>query len=454
MSSGWDGFGESGRGARWDANLNIFKFSQFAGLDVELRIVTQPFQFMTHWYYLDLVDAWLHRNDMEQLKQKYGGKLSGKNGPKKRSFECPDFDFDTRESRNEHCLLCTTYNDYAPWADRTSLVQAFWRIPTSTNPQLQKWQQELRTFSFNRAASKKLSTVIRQKGSAIDDPQHGYTILVTYTANQGANTWNVAFGEKYPLPASMNSFAQKQMINFRDLYEVGDPGQLEKQLNRIGYPKLLDPNFNPFNASASAGTSTRAPSRPSAPSAPAARPAPGRAAAPAYQAPAPAADNGFGDGFGDEQVGGYGAAVGDDMAPAGDDLPDGEFAGVFEEGGFDAGTGFEADPGVDLGDGGFGTDEFAGSFEEGGFEEPAPAPAPVRQVPRQAAPVRPAAPSPRPAAPRPTAPVQRPSAPPVRPVQRPAVPTQNYGLAQPAAPAQRPPVPGARPAAPRPGYPR
>ena len=494
MSNGWDSLADAGRRTYWNANLDMFQFTKFPGMDVELRIVSKPFMFSTHWYYADLIDAWLHANNMEALKAKYNGKLNGKNGPKKRSFECCDYDHDTRRSTMTSCHLCTTYSQFVPYPDKTALFQAFWRIPRSTNPELRNWQKP-QTFSFNSAAIKKLMVVTGQQGSDLDDFQNGYSVYVTYNPNQGAATWSVNFCRREALPPQFVNIAQASMVDFQAIYERGNPQDLEQQLIKLGYGRLLDGSYVPppqYAGGAPQGgyTPHGAPggyapqggyappaqhggyapqggfggapqggfNYPTAPAAPQQAQFGGQGgyAAPAQQGGyddfgAPV--GGFGAAPGGFDQGGFGAAPGGFDAAGGFEQPGFEQPG-FDQGGFGGQGGFEQ-PGFDQGgfggqpsfeqpgfdQGGFGAapggfGAAPGGFDQGGFGgqlPPLPSSAPAA---RPAAPVAPA----------------RPSAPP--PPARPGVPGAAPRMPAPPAPgAPRPAAPRA-PAPPAPGAPR
>jgi len=456
MSSGWDNFGEKQKQTFWDSSLDIFDHTKFPGLDVEMRLITtMPFVYMTHWAYRDLIDAWLHANDRDALKAKYGGKLSGKQGPKKKSWECLDFDHDQRRSLRCNDPLCTTYSKYIEIPDPTSLFQAFWRVPSSPNEQLRGWQKA-KVFRFNRGAAEKLGTVLRDQGKMIADPDKGYSIYTTYTANQGANTWSVRFGSRTALPPAMRAAIPKSLIDFSKLYQKPTVQEVDDWLNQVGYPKLLDPNFVPpgVGGGAQGGQGAQggfggAPGgyAPAGGRAPARQQGyqqpfqPGAGGYPAQQQFAPAAG-----GYATQDAG-YDNFVQDEFAPGAPGEfqdPTGAFSGDFNPGEF-------ADPGAD-GQGDFGTDNVG--MGGGEFDEmPAMPDIPPAQPMRQAPPMRPAAPmAPRapgqamarpaapPMAPRPgAAPPQRPQAPMLG--QRPAAPPGGYQQ------------PGARPAAPRPSAP-
>jgi hypothetical protein len=450
--SGWENFGERQKQTYWDSSLDVFDHTKFAGVDVEMRLITEiPFVYVTHWVYRDLIDAWLHANDREALKAKYKGKLSGKTGPKKKSWECLDFNHETRRSDRCNDPLCTTYSRYIEIPDPTSLFQAFWRVPSSPNAQLRNWQAA-KVFRFGRGAAEKLGTVIRDQGKLIADPDKGYSIYTTYTANQGANTWSVRFGSRSVLPPAMRAAIPKSLINFADLYQKPTVQEVEDWLLSAGYPKLLDPNFVPTaqgqgGQGGQAGFGGQGAGYP--PAAPGGYPPGGRA--PARQQP--------GAGYPPVAPGGFPAAGGYATQDAGyEGFTTDEFAPGQDAGFQDPNAGLQ-DPGFSGGDfgvaggdfgpaGGFDDQGFAGAGafpQDGGFggdefdavPELPPAQPQLRQPAQQL---------------RPQAPAARPPMPGQQPLQRPQVPmAPRPGIAQ----APRQPMPGQqsmpRPVAP-PGY--
>jgi len=389
-SNGWEGFGKGAGRTRWYQQLNMVDLKNRGGLAVECRVVTQPFFYSTHWYFKLVEDAWLHKNDRDALKEKYNGDARK---AMRFAHECPDIDHVTgKRIADVTCLHDTTYSDYERYADRTALVQVFYRIPKAQDPALRLWSKDLYVLQMNDSVIKGLGRVIDAQGSHIAHPKEGYSIYITYNKGQGANTWAVDFpkqqnGTSTPLTKEQWDVVKAQRLNFNEIYEPTPVEEIEKDLRRLNYDKLLDGTLDdnggvlPKPGTARAGASRTAP----------ARTAPGR------RAPAAPAEDDY--------------TLEDEPALPGDEFSDAELAGE------DAET---------YGDETFGDEAPLDDFPEDGIED-APPPPPARRPAapaRAAAPARPAAPPARAAAPqRPVAPPAR-SAAPARPntPQRPGAP--------------------------------
>ena len=405
---GWGSFGQGAKKTRGYQNIVYIRPQDYAGYQIEMRIVSvNPFYIATHWFYQDVADAWLHKNVKEGLKDKYGDARKAKKWP----FECPDTNHLTGKTSRETCELCTTYEEFAPWPNRSALVQVFFRIPKHPQKSLREWSKDLYTFEIGKSVNKVMGRLIERYGNKIAHPKEGWSLFITYNEKSQSDTWVTDYGAPTPLTRDQWAVYQEQKIDYNDIYEAGDPAELQRSLKKQNYDLLLDPNWAPEGFGGRGGRAAAPAGRiPAAgrPGAPAARPGgrpvqreqdlvedygeelhePGldddQFGEASYTEPG-FADGGLGDDFGDEPP----------LPGASDDFPE---------------------------DGGYGEE----SFEE----EP---PMPTRPAARPAQ--RPATPAARPSAPagRPAAPAARPSA----PAQRPS------------APAGRPAAPGARPQPPR-----
>jgi hypothetical protein len=365
QASGWDNFGQTGSKTRWFSALNMLVPKNYNGQGIELRIVTSnPYWIATHWYYKDVQDAWLFKNDREGLKAKYSG-----DARKAVSFsaECPDVDHATGRSSLSSCEHCTTYFEYQPYPNRVALVQAFWRIPKSKDLSLSNWSKDLIVVSMANSQSKGLGRIINTQGTNIADVRTGYSVLMTYNKGQGASTWTMDYLRPTPLTREQWEVVKAQRINFDEVYEPSNKAEIDQELVRHKYYLLTDGTLD-RTGGVLAGNPVRGTSAPAAGRTPI---RPGRAAP-----VAPADDFVVEEDYGTEPP------------LPGDEFTDGELA---PEGDFAD----ELPP-----DDGF----------DGGYEEP---PVPSRPVARPAV---------RPQAVRPVAPRSAPTRPTAPPAGRPVVP--------------------------------
>ena len=371
-SGGWDSFAQGGTKTRWFSSLNMLVPKNYNGQGIELRIITaNPYWIATHWYYKDVQDAWLFKNDREGLKAKYAGDIRNATSF---SAECPDVDHATGRSSLSSCEHCTTFFEYQPYPNRVALVQAFWRLPKSKDQALSNWSKDLIVVSLGNSQSKGLGRIINTQGSNIADPKTGYSVLMTYNKGQGPNTWTMDYLRPTPLTREQWQVVKDQRIDFNEVYEPSNKAEIDQELARHKYHLLTDGTLDRTGgvlpgAGASAGR------------APASRAPAGHAPSRAPVAPVAPAD----DFVVDEDYGEEPPLPGDEFTD-GELAPEGEFGDELPDAGFD----------------------------EGYDEPPAARPAPraaTRPVAPRSVPARPATPSAS-GAPR------RPNAPPGRPAPR------------------------------------
>lgn len=392
----WDGFGQGQKRVKWFQQIQMLQPSQYPNQEIEIRIVTKdPYHIASHWWYLDVTDAWTFKNGgIDALKEKHGDARKAK----KVGFECPDVDHATGQHNVQDCPFCTTYSEFLSWPERSALVDVFFRIPQAAQPALRNWSQSLVPFSMPGGVQKKLGRIIKRYGSNIWHPAEGYSIFITYQPNSGADTWVVEYGQPTRLTKEQYQKVKTEATDFASVYIPGDIDDITRDLNQKKYPLLLDGTLDDNNGLLPGGGGRSAGGRGQA--------AAGSRGAAQGRRPAPSLDD---DGGADDDLGL------DDAPPARNQRAAaparGRQAPVEDYGDEDLGLDDGGELALEPEDGdGFGEEPFDD-------DPPLPtsrrAPAPPQQANRRPAAPPPAAAARRPAAP-PPAGARRPSAPPPR----------------------------------------
>jgi hypothetical protein len=235
----WDGFGQGQKRVKWFQQIQMLQPASYPNQEIEIRIVTKdPYYIASHWWYLDVGDAWTFKNGgMEALKDKHGGDARK---AKKVGFECPDVDHATGQHNVQDCPFCTTYSEYLSWPERSALVDVFFRIPNAAQPALRNWSQNLVPFSMGAGVQKKLGRILKRYGSNLWHPAEGYSIFITYQPNSGADTWIVEYGAPTRLTKEQYQRVKTEATDFASVYIPGDISEITRDLSQKKYTLLLD----------------------------------------------------------------------------------------------------------------------------------------------------------------------------------------------------------------------
>jgi hypothetical protein len=234
----WDGFGQGQARIKWYQQIQMLQPSQYPQQEIEVRIVTKdPYYIASHWWYLDVQDAWIFKNEgQDGLKAKHGDARKAK----KVGFECPDVNHANGQTNVESCPFCSTYSEYLGWPERCALVDVFFRIPSAAQPALREWSKSLVPFMMPKGVNKKLGRIIKRYGGNIWHPADGYSVYVTYTPNAGQETWIVEYGQPVRLTREQYQIVKSEATDFASVYVPGDADEMIRDLTQKKYPLLLD----------------------------------------------------------------------------------------------------------------------------------------------------------------------------------------------------------------------
>jgi hypothetical protein len=234
---------------RWDAELPIFKFSDFPGQAVEFRFVGSPFCHKLHTIYLDTAHAIELRRWRNRDKSARNEQLAVPRDAKAFDVVCPDFDYiDEKSYPNSitgvhSCECCSTYSDYT----KERLQYFAWCL--YKNPVTKKWVPELKVLRFPKTVAEGIREAAAlmedAEGNVVEDiadMELGGSVIISYTPGAApAQQYRVNRGNLMPVRDEMRAFVEANIRPLDELYRINmqEPSDISRSLKHWKYNELI-----------------------------------------------------------------------------------------------------------------------------------------------------------------------------------------------------------------------
>ena len=227
VGAGAGGFGDR---KRWDEELNIFDFKQYAGTHVAVRIVDFPYPVFQHWCHVKPEDA-----------IRYKEKSIGKNERVSRySFVCPDYEPENEVSTGKTCPHCRELQGYSQ-GETTYYVNAFVKVPSKKKGRDAEWSEDLFVLRLKTSVVLGIKQLQNLKRRDPDDPNEGFSVAILYNdkAKSASEYWSVNFDEVMPLSKEQRKVVKEQIVDIPQIVIAGDVVSERKSLERKNYFEIV-----------------------------------------------------------------------------------------------------------------------------------------------------------------------------------------------------------------------